>query len=74
MHERATRKVEQGLDRRLTLRLRLAIEAVLIDCILDGLSELALQLDGRDWQTIEEKHKVNRVLVVECSGQGFLDS
>ena len=47
----------------LALRLRVAVEAVLVDRVLDALGEVGLQLDRRDRQAVEEEDQVERILV-----------
>ncbi len=45
--------------------MRDTIEAVLIDGVVDALGEVALEFGGRDWDAVEEKDEVDRVLVLE---------
>ena len=62
MDERPARKAQQRLGV-LAFRLRVAVEAVLVDRVLDALGEVGLQFDGRDGQAVEEEDEVERVLV-----------
>ena len=43
--------------------LRVAVEAVLVDGVVDALGEVGLELDGRDREAVEEEHEVDAVLV-----------
>ena len=45
--------------------LRLAVEAVLVDRVVDALGEVGLQLDRGHRQAVEEQHEVDAVLVVQ---------
>ena len=47
----------------LALRLRVAVEAILVDRVLNALREVGLQLGGRDRHAVEEQHQVDAVLV-----------
>ena len=62
VHQRAARKREQGL-RRLPLRVRVAVEAVLVDGVGDALGEIGLELRGGHGHAVEEEHQVDAVLV-----------
>ena len=62
MDERPVRKAQERLGV-LAFRLRVAVEAVLVDRVLDALGEIGLQFDGRDRQAVEEENEVERVLV-----------
>ena len=53
----------------LAFRLRVAVEAVLVDRVLNALGEIGLQFDGRDGQAVEEENEVERILV----GLGIMD-
>ena len=47
----------------LSLRSRVAVEAILVDGVLDALGEIGLQLSGSHRQAVEEQHEVDAVLV-----------
>ena len=47
----------------LALGLRMPVEAVLVDRVLDALGKVGLQLDGRDRQAIKEEDEVKAVLI-----------
>ena len=64
VHQRAARERQERL-RRLALGVRRSVEAVLLDRVADTLGEVGLQLDGRDWQAVQEQHQIDRVLVVQ---------
>ena len=57
MDKRPARKAQERLGV-LALRLRVAVEAILVDRVLDALSEIGLQFDRRDGQAVEEEDKV----------------
>ncbi len=57
MDECPVRERQERLGR-LTLRLRVPVEAVLVDRVLDGLGEVGLQLDRGDRDPVQEEGKV----------------
>jgi len=69
MHQGAVRKRQQGFGTALPFRAWLAVVAVLIHRIIHRLGEIAFQLDRSDRNTVEEKHQINRVLVMQRISQ-----
>jgi hypothetical protein len=61
------RPVGEGEQRlgSLALGVREAVEAVLVDGVVDALREVGLELDGSDRQAVEEEDHVDAVLVVQ---------
>ena len=57
MHERPAREAEQRLQQP-ALRLRVAVEAVLVHRVVDGLCEVGLQLHRGHREAVEEQHQV----------------
>ncbi len=64
VHEGAAGEAEQRFGG-VALRLRRPVETVLVNGVADALGEVSLELDGRDGDSVEEQHQVDRVLVVE---------
>jgi len=68
----AHREVDEGTAgegeerlRRLPLRLRIAVVAILVDCVAHALGEVGLQFRRRHGDAVEEEDEVDAVLVVE---------
>ena len=64
VHQRPVGEAQQRFRLSLTLGLRVAIKAVLIDGILHRLGEVGLDFDGGDRDAIQEQHQIDAVLVV----------
>lgn len=62
VHQRPAGEAEQRLGR-MPLGPRIAIEAVLVDGVLQDLGEVGLQLHGRDRHAVQIEHQVEAVLV-----------
>lgn len=63
--ESAVGEAEEGICRRLTLWAREAVEAVLLDGIIDGLGEVAFEFAGGDGDAVQEEDEVEGVFVVQ---------
>ena len=64
MHQRAAGEGQQRLGG-LALGAGEAVEAILVDRVVDALREVGLQLDRGHRQAVEEQHQVDAVLVVQ---------
>ena len=65
MHQCAIWKRQQRFGSALSFRARLAVEAVLIHCIVHRLREITFQLNSSDRNTVEEKNQINRILIMQ---------
>ena len=63
MNQRPAREREQRLGS-LAFGFGMPVEAVLVDRVADALREVVFQFDRRHWQTIQEQHEVDAVLVL----------
>ena len=63
MNQRPAREREQRLGS-LAFGFGMPVEAVLVDRVADALREVGFQFDRRHWQTIQEQHEVDAVLVL----------
>jgi hypothetical protein len=62
--QRAAVEAQERLGR-LALRVRQAVEAVLVDRVADRLLEVGLELDRRDRQAVQKQHLIDAVGVVQ---------
>src|ERR1700722_9513016 len=65
MYQSAIWETEQRLGGALPSRSRIAVKSVLIDSVVDGLREIALQFASRDRNAIEKHDQVNRIFVMQ---------
>ena len=62
VNHRTTGKRQQRF-RVLSLRLRVTVQPILIDRIVDALSEIGFQFDRGDRDSVQEQHQINAVLI-----------